>query len=518
MRSTTSLAAIALGLALVGPVGKASEPRAPERSGIRWTHPVVVSGQGNDTKAYSPAAWPRPGGGIYAAWVQRYTAGPPSATDIVFREFDGTRWMEPVNVSHDLMGGSLPVVVCDDRGTVYVAWLLKYPRAVAGGEQGRYPEIVFVAREGGRWTRPKRVRLSALGVGIGPVVRPYVGVDGRARLLWMDTSVPTSLECVLSVQPPIGPVARNLGTLPRGAMADVTRDAAGQLHLTIVHSLAAMGEPAVESPGIDNDVFYSRMKAGESGWGPLRLVYFSRNSACYYPRISVSRDGAIHIVWLEDYDQDLFAEGLTHAWSQHGGAWSAPTVVARFDSGVCLYASTACDPAGRLHVAWTYTTSFARGSRTVYYAVWDSSTGWSSPEPLFPNSLSPQLVVDDRGVLHLLWAGSASGRSEERQVFHCTAVLEYGASPPRGFELSSVTPNPFANVTTLTYRVRSATFVEIVLRDIRGRLVRSLYKGPVGPGEHQLKIPGADLPSGVYICTFRGGGVVLARKVVKLNR
>ncbi len=79
-----------------------------------------------------------------------------------------------------------------------------------------------------------------------------------------------------------------------------------------------------------------------------------------------------------------------------------------------------------------------------------------------------------------------------------TAVDAVPTAPEAGFALLGNHPNPFRGRTTVSYRAARAEAVRLVLYDVLGRAVATVFDGSVTPGEHAIALDATDLPSGVY--------------------
>ncbi|MDZ7822219.1 MAG: T9SS type A sorting domain-containing protein [Candidatus Marinimicrobia bacterium] len=60
-----------------------------------------------------------------------------------------------------------------------------------------------------------------------------------------------------------------------------------------------------------------------------------------------------------------------------------------------------------------------------------------------------------------------------------------------------MTPNPFNPVTRIPYFLDKDREIEILLYDLSGRQVRTLYRGKQQAGTHTLRFDASDLSSGV---------------------
>jgi len=93
---------------------------------------------------------------------------------------------------------------------------------------------------------------------------------------------------------------------------------------------------------------------------------------------------------------------------------------------------------------------------------------------------------------------------------------------PDVWRLSQNYPNPFNSGTTIEYAVPIDGHIEIVIVDVLGRTVRSLYAGEQREGQHRVFWDGSDekgapAPSGLYLYRMTGGGAAEIRKLLLLR-
>src|SRR5204863_8113354 len=80
--------------------------------------------------------------------------------------------------------------------------------------------------------------------------------------------------------------------------------------------------------------------------------------------------------------------------------------------------------------------------------------------------------------------------------------------------LAPVTPNPTVGAATIAFVLPSATEVQLVVRDLQGRVVTELVNGLRPAGVHRVKWEsGAALPSGLYFVSLTAQGRTLVRRV-----
>ncbi|NOZ56539.1 MAG: T9SS type A sorting domain-containing protein [Calditrichaeota bacterium] len=93
---------------------------------------------------------------------------------------------------------------------------------------------------------------------------------------------------------------------------------------------------------------------------------------------------------------------------------------------------------------------------------------------------------------------------------------------PGRFELSPAYPNPFNSSTTLRIQVPHAARLRVVLYDVRGRQIRTLFDGFTRPQSLRLtwdgrSSNGRSCPSGIYLCRAQLGSHTQTRRILLLR-
>ncbi len=150
---------------------------------------------------------------------------------------------------------------------------------------------------------------------------------------------------------------------------------------------------------------------------------------------------------------------------------------------------------------------------------------WTYTGALLPRPESPRVHVN-------LWQLAAPATAQEVVLDAFTfrsacssgdcGVLAVGPEPGPGTTLRAAAPNPFADGTTLRYRVAAAGPVELAVFDLAGRRVRTLERATHGAGEYAARWDGTDasgrrVPPGVYLCRLLAPGAADAKRVVVLH-
>ncbi len=93
---------------------------------------------------------------------------------------------------------------------------------------------------------------------------------------------------------------------------------------------------------------------------------------------------------------------------------------------------------------------------------------------------------------------------------------------PTGFELAQNYPNPFNPRTTIRYRLPETAFVTLVIRDLQGKLVRTLLRSRQTAGAHATVWDGRDqnglhVASSVYFYVLETSEFSESRKMLLLK-
>ena len=96
-------------------------------------------------------------------------------------------------------------------------------------------------------------------------------------------------------------------------------------------------------------------------------------------------------------------------------------------------------------------------------------------------------------------------------------IEEVGGELPATATLGQNYPNPFNPTTVIEYAVPQAGPVSLVLFDVTGRAVATLFEGVQQANTYRVTFDASDLASGVYVYQLRAGGTVLSRRMTILK-
>ena len=95
------------------------------------------------------------------------------------------------------------------------------------------------------------------------------------------------------------------------------------------------------------------------------------------------------------------------------------------------------------------------------------------------------------------------------------AFVGVNHSGPAIRESITLYPNPAVDHFQLRYALPNKSQVRILMRDIRGHLIQTLYAGAQAPGEYEFRVDVADLqlPSGIFLACLQVDEMEFAVKV-----
>ena len=87
---------------------------------------------------------------------------------------------------------------------------------------------------------------------------------------------------------------------------------------------------------------------------------------------------------------------------------------------------------------------------------------------------------------------------------------------PKSFKLFQNYPNPFNPVTSIEFELQKTSSVQIIVRDVLGRLVSDQKFGNLGSGRHNYQFDASNLSSGLYFYSLSVNGQLMETKKMVL--
>ncbi len=88
---------------------------------------------------------------------------------------------------------------------------------------------------------------------------------------------------------------------------------------------------------------------------------------------------------------------------------------------------------------------------------------------------------------------------------------------PLEYSLSQNYPNPFNPSTTISYSIKKAGLVDLIVFDILGIEVASLVNEVKESGNYSVTFNATNLPSGIYFYTLTSGNFIATKKLILLK-
>ncbi len=101
-------------------------------------------------------------------------------------------------------------------------------------------------------------------------------------------------------------------------------------------------------------------------------------------------------------------------------------------------------------------------------------------------------------------------------VVTCSNLAKQNAEreTPTEFALHQNFPNPFNPVTTIEYSLAKASFVQIIIYDIRGNEVNRVVDEMQAAGYHRIEFQGSNLATGLYFYKIQAGSFTDMKKMI----
>lgn len=237
--------------------------------------------------------------------------------------------------------------------------------------------------------------------------------------------------------------------------------------------------------------------------------------------LAVTPDGNWLLVGADGASDVGSSSGAAYVFGFDGAAWTERQRLTAsdaadqdlFGSGVALTADASTLVIGALGQD---AGALASGAAYVFVrdgGTWEEHTVFAPSEPGERDFFGTSISVTPTGSLALfgVWTDDDRGdTSGSAYVYDLPRVLpvEEPAGSPFGVRLA-VYPNPANGRASLTISLSQPEPTRVVLLDLLGREVRSLWHGPLSSGDHTLALDTSVLASGTYflrIATANGAG------------
>ncbi len=371
-------------------------------SAVGWTAPTNVSN--NDGPSGSPVVAVDGQGTVFVAW---YDNSQGENWEILYasRPITGA-WTPPGDLSNNASYSMVPAIATGHDDTVHVAW-----QDYGGPRIGYQGTLLYRGKRPMEDFAPFQAISATSGYGGYPEVRdPSLAVDGHdtLHLVWAGDAV-GGYDIFYAYKAPGGDWA-----FPR----DVNRSFGISLYpRLVVDPFDTLHVIWQEQPftSTQTEIYYSYLVPGGTWTPPDNISNSPANS--HSPALAVDAQGTLHALW-QDYSIEAHQGEIVYVSKPAGGRWSAAENVSR-TAGDSAGPTIALDARGTLHVAWYDNTP---ANWEILYASKPVLGSWTEAVNVSGTSGrsgQPNLVYDNRNLLHLVWADDSPG---DFDAFHSSRV------------------------------------------------------------------------------------------------
>lgn len=110
--------------------------------------------------------------------------------------------------------------------------------------------------------------------------------------------------------------------------------------------------------------------------------------------------------------------------------------------------------------------------------------------------------------------GSGKGMGQGKGNCGNGCKLTGNASSKTSFTLNQNVPNPVVGKTKISFNLKEANLVKVVLSDKLGNIVKDIYEGNLSVGDHDIDLNVTGLNAGNYFYSVYVGGKVQTKQLV----
>lgn len=301
----------------------------------------------------------------------------------------GTGWSQPELLFKGEGRIGVQSVVADQSGFVHIFWT--YDEAQSPDTQGEtsISNIDYMRWDGTNWSNP----VDIISTSDANAPSAATGLDGKLHLIWAG-----AMDQIYYSQANV-----NRATSAAGWKTKILVDE-GNVNNSIIADQHGHLHVVYSGKGSAGVFYLTSSDSGNTWSAPVNISSTaSENTAADFPRISVSKNGVIHVVWTEFQLPTAWPPtGIyySHSWD-NGKSWSVPVQI---DGPGYTQINVAADDKDNVFVAWN-------GMAGVQgrYSQWSQDNGqsWSDIYTFHTPKIGgsegpPQLVIDSSVTPHLL--------------------------------------------------------------------------------------------------------------------
>lgn len=264
-----------------------------------------------------------------------------------------------------------------------------------------------------------------------------------------------------------------------------------------------------------NEIYYKRSTDEGISWSPdTRLT--SNSGVSWFPTIA-AYESHVQVSWVENSDgnPEIYSKRSTDA----GVNWEANL---RQTNNTAISIRPTISISGTyVHLVWE---DNVEGNEEVYYKYsTNSGVSFSLASRLTNDpavSVYPCHTVSSAGI-HCLWRDFRDGNWEvyykRNPTGNIVNVVSISGETPSVYSLKQNFPNPFNPVTNIEFAVPKASFVKLMVYDIKGSLVVTLVAQQLNSGIYKSDWNASKYSSGVYFYKLISYGFTETKRMMLIK-
>lgn len=270
------------------------------------------------------------------------------------------------------------------------------------------------------------------------------------------------------------------------------------------------------SPDMD-ELLYSTFLGGTGGLGAGQ----ERGRSLW-----LDASGAVYIVGDTNSSDFPMTDNSRQSLPTGGGDGYLVRLTPDDPGTITLGSFTATEEQGGVRVAWSTVSEMSLDGFRVYRSTSETG-GFVAQNSSLIRGSSPYSWLDstvEAATTYYYRLGAVQLGGNELffgPVEVTTSSLRRSGDSPSDATFA-VGPNPFLGSIAVTFSLAAPGWARLVVYDAAGRIVRVLFEGDYGIGDHTRSWDGRDadgrlVPAGVYLARFESAGMVETRKLVHVG-
>ncbi len=136
---------------------------------------------------------------------------------------------------------------------------------------------------------------------------------------------------------------------------------------------------------------------------------------------------------------------------------------------------------------------------------------WYNTAGLITGATGQTYAPNSTDDYHVIVTNGYGCESEQSNIYHFVYTGLVDIAEGRKF---NIYPNPFKEIFTLDYSVKSVTDVKIAIYDTYGQLITTLQNQSVSSGNHRLTYDASRLLPGIYYCKIETSDYTLVERII----